>query len=91
MDKIKYHYFKTKKERHEYLGVRYFRINYNDEGALQICFSAGDVKKGKANNFGVYYISKVTFFQNYLAMAYVEPIQKNEFDKKFNQIIEAIK
>lgn len=86
----KYLYFKIRKERFEYLGNRYFRIDYNSDTALQICLSCGDVKKGKANNFGVYLISKMTLFSNYLAQNYCEPITKKEFDNKYKLMIKML-
>ncbi len=89
--KIKYQYFKTKPERYQYLGNRYFRIHFNHDTALQVCLSSGDVKKGKANNFGTYLIAKMTFFSNYLAQCYVEPCTKREFDSKFNLMIKMLK
>lgn len=88
---MKYQYFKTKKERFDYLGNRYFRVDYNASVCLQICLSSGDVKKGKANNFGVYLIGKLTFFTNYAAQSYVEPCTKKEFEKKFNLMIKMLK
>ena len=91
MKRIQYQYFKTKKERYDYLGNRYFRVDFNSDTTLQICLSSGDVKKGKANNFGVYLISKLTLFTNYLAQNYCEPCTKKEFEKKFNLVVKMLK
>ncbi len=88
---ITYHYFKTKPERYEYLGNRYFRVCYDHDSVLQVCLSSGDVKKGKANNFGTYLIAKMTFFSNYLAQSYVEPCTQRQFEKQFNLMIKMLK
>ncbi len=86
-----YQYFKTKKERYDYLGNRYFRVDFDSSKSLQICLSSGDVKKGKANNFGIYLIDKLTLFTNYLAQSYCEPCTKKEFDSKFNTVIKILR
>ena len=91
MKKIKYQYYKTKKERFDYLGNRYFRVDFDSDVCLQVCLSCGDVKKGKANNFGVYLIGKLTFFTNYLAQSYVLPCTKREFDNQFNKMVKMLK
>lgn len=84
-------YFKVTASRHQYLGDRYFRYDYDSEICTQICKTVGDIKKGKSNTYGVYLISKLTFFGNYLGPGYIEVITKAEFTKHFNQVIEAIK
>ncbi len=88
MDRIEH--YKVKKERWDYLGVRYFRVNFNSESVTQICVDTGDVKKGKSNAFGVYLISKQTFFGNYFGR-YVDKCSKAEYDKIFKKIVKALK
>lgn len=84
-------YYKVRKERHDYLGERYFRYNNDSETCVQVCIFSGDVKKGKSNTFGIYVIHKMTLFANYLAPGYVEPCTKREFDKHFNKCVEILK
>lgn len=89
-NKILYQYFKVKKERQHYLGIRYFRVDFNAESTLQLCISSGDMKKGKANNFGMYLISKMTFYTNYAACQYVEHCKKSEFEKHRKMIVKIL-
>lgn len=84
-------YYKVSSSRNEYLGVRYFRFNPNSEHTIQVVLYAGESKKGKGNTFGVYLISRLTFFTNYLAMGYAEPCKRSEYDVSFNKVIEALK
>jgi hypothetical protein len=84
-------YFKVTKSRHQYLGDRYFRFDYQAEICTQICKTVGDIKKGKSNTYGVYLISKLTFFGNYLGPGYIEVINKAEFTKHFDEVINALK
>jgi hypothetical protein len=82
-------YFRIKKERKEYLGDRYFRMNYDFEKVIQVCFTCGDSKKGKSNTVGIYCINKLTFMSNYF-MYYVEPCTKAQYDKAFDNIIKIL-
>lgn len=85
-------FLKVRKERQEYLGVRYFKFNYDSQTVIQICVNVGaTVKKGKANNVGVYMIHRMTLFSNYMAMDYTEPCSKKEYESKFNEIIKILK
>ena len=79
-------YYRVKEGRVEYLGERYFRFNNHSEKVVQICLTCGDIKKGKSNNFGIYLISKLTLFSNYMAMNYLEPCTKKQFDKQFEKV-----
>jgi len=85
MEKDKF--FKIKSERIEYLGERYFRFNSNSEKTIQVCLATGDVKKGKSNTFGIYLISKMTFFSNYYAQSYIQEITKKEYEKNFKKVM----
>ncbi len=84
-------YFKIRKERQDYKGIRYFRFNYDTEKVVQVCSFTGDVKKGKSNTFGVYLIHRLTFFTNYLAINYCEPCTKREFEKAFEKTVKMLK
>lgn len=90
MPKTRFEYFKIIKERQDYLGVRFFRVQYGAEYVTQICVDCGDVKKGKANTFGVYLITSNTFFSNY-AGRYVEPCSKKEYDNQFIKMVSILK
>lgn len=83
----KYQYYKVKKERQEYLGCRVFKVNFSFEEITQVCFSMGEVKKGKSNTPGIYFIHRLTFFSNYFSMGYVEPITKKEYEKYFKKVL----
>ena len=84
-------YFKIKKEKQEYHGVRYFKhIDYCDK-VVQVCIFNGDVKKGKSNTFGVYLIARLTFLTNYLAMGYAVICTKREYDKNFDKAFKMLK
>lgn len=84
-------YYKVRKERNAYLGVRYFKFNYNEDKCVQVCLFTGDVKKGKSNTFGVYLISKLTLFSNYLATNYIEACTKKQYDDAFNKVVKMLK
>jgi len=84
-------YFKVKPEREEYLGRRYFRLNYEDSKTVEVCISCGDTKKGKSNTFGIYLITKLTFLSNYFATGYILPCSKKEFDEQFDSTVKMLK
>lgn len=88
--KILYQYFKVKKDRQHYLGIRYFRVDFNAHSVLQLCIFSGDMKKGKANNFGMYLISKTTFYTNYAACQYVESCKRSEFEEQQKMIVKIL-
>ncbi len=79
-------YFKIKKERHDYLGERFFKVDYDSDKVVQVCLSPGDVKKGKSNTLGVYAICKLTFFTNY-AGRYVDKCTAKEYKKQFKKAV----
>jgi hypothetical protein len=87
---VKTEYYKVKKERWDYLGIRYFKVNFNSDKVTQICIDTGDVKKGKSNTFGVYLIGRETFFSNYFGR-YVDTCKKGEYDKMFNKVVKFLK
>lgn len=80
-------YFKIKEDRHEYLGERYFKIDWNSDKVVQVCLTTGDIKKGKSNTFGVYLISKQTFVANYLAIGYAVPCAKEEYELMRKKVV----
>ena len=84
-------FLRVKKERIEYLGDRYFRFNYDSDKAIQVCISLGkDLRRGKSVALGIYTISKMTLFTNYIAMEYLEPVTKREYKKQFNKVVKIL-
>jgi hypothetical protein len=87
-----YQYVKVAKERRDYLGEKYFRFNFNEDTVVQVCMNPGSItRRGKSNIIGVYVISKMTLLANYLGMSYVEQCTKEEFDQKFDEVINFLK
>lgn len=86
-------YYKIAPNRREWLGERYFRFDPINDECLQICFGGGSEfrSKGKGHNIGIYFISKLTFFSNYMAMNYAVPISKEKFEKQLVRILQVIK
>ena len=85
-------YLKVRKERQDWLGIRYFRLDWSSDKTLQICLSNGaEIKRGRGNNIGVYLISKMTLLSNYMAMDYVQPCTKREFENRFDKIVKLLK
>lgn len=88
---MKYQYYRVRKEHRHYLGDRYFKFTHLADHTIQVCFSCGDIKKGKSNTFGVYLVHRLTFLTNYISMDRVEPCRKDVYEKKFNQIVKMLK
>ena len=84
-------YFKIRKERQDWLGVRYFKFRWDEEKVVQVCLFTGEVKKGKSNTFGVYLINRLTMLSNYYSPNYIEPCSKKEYEKMFNQVVKCLK
>ena len=84
-------YFKIVKDRQEYLGNRYFKVDWSSDHIVQVCVHPGEPKRGRASNFGVYLISKQTFLSNYMPLNYVEPCTKGQFEKQFDTVVKLIK
>jgi len=90
MAKTTFEYFKIIKDRQDYLGVRFFKVQYGSEFVTQVCVDCGDVKKGKANTFGVYLITSNTFFSNY-AGRYVEKCSAKKYNEMFDRMVKILK
>jgi hypothetical protein len=84
-------FFEIKKERQEYLGVRFFKWTPLNGEIVQVCFGKGEPKRGRSDNFGVYHISQMTFFSNYLAMGYAVPCTKEKFEKAFKLVFDSLR
>jgi hypothetical protein len=85
-------FYKTRKERREYHGERYFQLAFDSETVLQVCVSPStEMRRGRSNNIGVYIISRLTFVSNYFAMDYVEPCTRKVFVSQYNKITEMLR
>lgn len=86
-------YFKIKPNHEEWLGERYFRVDFDLEEAkiTQVVVKTGERKKGRANTFGILLIHKLTFLSNYFSTGYVTLTTKNTFNKKFDFVVKALK
>lgn len=86
LNKINYQYFRITDDRQKWLGNRYFKVDMAIDHVVQVCVSVGETKKGRGHTFGVYLISRMTFFANYLAMQYAVPCTKTEYNKNFKKV-----
>jgi hypothetical protein len=79
-------YFQIKKDKQEYAGERYFQMSFDSDTVLQICAkSSPQLRKGRANNMGVYLINRLTLLSNYFS--YIEPCTKRKFESEFDKMI----
>jgi len=85
--KKRYQYFKITSERRDYLGERYFKADMSAWDVIQVVKTVGETKKGRGHTFGVYLISRLTFFSNYLAMNYAVPCSEKEYTKHLKEVI----
>lgn len=86
----KYMFFKIKKEKQGYKGIRYFRMNHNSDFVLQVVVHPGEERgRGKNATVGVYFITRLTFLSNYFAF-YVDACTKSEFEKNFNKTVKVL-
>jgi hypothetical protein len=87
-----YSYYQITQSRKEYLGVRYFKVRQSfKDSVIQVVVNPGQERKGRGNTFGVYLISRMTFFSNYLAMVYAIPCTKKDYDKAFDTVLKYLK
>jgi len=84
-----YEYYKVRKERVEYLGIRHFKMSAMLGGykVIQVCTNPGEVKRGKGNTFGIYLIDRLTFLSNYISTGYAISCTKNEYDRAFKKVL----
>lgn len=87
-----YLYYRIADARNEYLGVRYFKVvQERMDSVIQVVVNPGQERKGRGHTFGVYLISRITFFSNYLSMNYAVPCTKKEYDKSFEAVLKYLK
>jgi len=84
-------YFKIAKDRQDYKGDRYFRYNPHSTLVTQICYTNGEMKKGRSNVFGITNIHRMTFVSNYMLYSYLTPTTKKVFDDKFKKMVKLLK
>lgn len=84
-------YFKIKKERQNWLGIRFFRVNYIEGNVVQVCVAPGEERRGRGNMLGICVLSKITFFSNYLSMIYVQPCTRAEYNKQFEKVVKILR
>lgn len=85
-------YFAIRAERYDWLGERAFKYNHVEDKVVQVTINPGpEHGRGKKSMIGVYLLGKLTFLSNYLAMNYVEPISKKEYEKKFDAAIKILR
>lgn len=85
-------YFKVVPERQHYIGEKYFALSTDSDSVLQVCVQPGpDVRRGRTNAIGIYTITRNSFAVNYMAMGYVAPITKQQYEKHFTSMMDALK
>jgi hypothetical protein len=83
-------YYKIKKDKQEYKGERYFRLDFDRPKVCQVCVNAGEVKRGRGASIGITMIDSISFMANYMVY-YLEPTSKKTFDQKFDMIVRILK
>jgi hypothetical protein len=83
-------YFRVCAERRDYKGDRYFKVDWQSDKVVQVCIHHGEIKAGRTNSFGVTLIHRLTFTSNYLAYRYVKHCSKEEYEKKFNEVVKML-
>lgn len=84
-------YFVVKADKQQYKGERLFAFDFNSDRCFQVCVTQGEEKKGRSNTPGIYFINRLTFLGNYLAVGYVVPTTKAEYKKKFDEVMALLK
>lgn len=78
--------------RREWLGIRYYKVAQSfSPSVTQVVVNPGQERKGRGHTFGIYLISRMTFFSNYLAMQYAIPCTKREYENAFEQVLKHLK
>lgn len=87
----RHEYYKITKDRQHYIGIRYFKFNWNEEQVVQVIVFPGEEKRGKGPNFGICLISKLNFMANYLGSQKVVPATLKEYKTNFDKVVKALK
>lgn len=84
-------FYKTKADKVNWRGERYFKFSWNSNQAVQVCLEVeNDTKKGKGHYVGIYQISRVTLFSNWYPN-WVESCTEEEFNIAFDKATELLK
>ncbi len=84
-------YYEIRPDRKEYAGERYFKVQYDSETVLQVCFKPSPVmRRGRSNMIGLYVIDRMTFVTNYYGMDYVRPCNQKKFYDKCSEIVKML-
>lgn len=73
--------------KHPTRGVRMFRVNDRTDTAIQIVLNAGEMKRGRGNNIGIFVVDRMTIFSNYGYGSYLQSTDKKSWDKGFKLVI----
>lgn len=84
-------YFKINPTNRICHGDRYFKVDHRSYESIQVCLSAGEVKKGRGHTFGIYLISRLTVLSNYIAIGYAVPCKKSEYERAFKKVLKYLK
>lgn len=84
-------FYMIRADRREYLGLRFFQWKPNQGEVIQVCVTNGEPKRGKSGNFGIYHISQMTFFSNYMTMGYAVPCKESMYREAFKRVVDVLK
>ena len=84
-------FIKTLERVHEYKGIRFFKINDENGSGIQVCLHQGEIKKGRANCYGITRVSRVSIFGNYVGPGYTEDCDQKEFDLAFEVCVQHLR
>ena len=84
-------YFRVKKQYHECRGEKYFCHYEFSDKVVQICFSYGNMKKGRTNSVGIYTIHLTSFMNSYNQGKYLEYVTPSQFKSAFRLMTSQLK
>ena len=79
---MKAQYYKITPKYEDWLGKRFFKWDIENDMIIQVCFTTGEKRAGRASTPGINTISKSTFASNYMVAGYIQPSTKSKFDKE---------
>lgn len=80
-------YYTIQKKYQYFKGDRYFKVDRQSPYCVQVCLSAGDMKKGRGSTYGIYIVSRITFIGNFLSCRYVVECKKEVYDQAFAEAL----
>ena len=84
-------YWTVRKKYRKWRGTRFFRIDWQAQEVVQVLVTPGEEKKGRGNTFGIYTISLVTLFGNFMGPGYLQSVTKAQFEEQFNEVVKFLK